>query len=68
MGVCGLSDRSRFALFGLDLVQDHNSWVANKLVYTADDAMQDFYRTKATQARRRGRGHASRKNRPANMQ
>ncbi len=46
--------------------QDHNTWTANKLVYTADEEMQDFYRTKATQARRRGRGHASRKNRPAN--
>ena len=41
------------------------SWLANKLVYEADQAMQDFYKTKATQARRRGRGHVSRKNRPA---
>ena len=48
--------------------QDHNSWVANKLVYEADGEMQEFYKTKATQARRRGRGHASRKNRPASKQ
>lgn len=44
---------------------EDKSWSANKLVYEADQAMQDFYKTKATQARRRGRGHASRKNRPA---
>ena len=48
--------------------QDHNSWVANKLVYEADGEMQEFYKTKATQARRRGRGHSSRKNRPASKQ
>ena len=45
--------------------QDHNSWVANKLIYEADGAMQEFYKSKSTQARRRGRGHSSRKNRPA---
>ena len=44
---------------------DTNTWVANKLVYEADEAMQDFYKTKATQSRRRGRGHFSKKNRPA---
>ncbi|MBQ9249090.1 MAG: exonuclease domain-containing protein [Oscillospiraceae bacterium] len=44
---------------------DDNSWAANKLVYEADSAMQEFYKTKSTQARRRGRGHSSRKNRPA---
>ena len=27
--------------------------------------MIDFYKTKAAQARRRGRGHTARKNRPA---
>ncbi len=47
---------------------DHNTWAANKLVYLADEEMQDFYRTKATQARRRGRGHSTRKNRPASRQ
>lgn len=44
---------------------EDKSWLANKLVYEADQAMQDFYKAKATQARRRGRGHTLRKNRPA---
>ena len=48
--------------------KEDNSWAANKLVYEADEAMQDFYKSKATQARRRGRGHTRRKNRPANKQ
>ena len=42
-----------------------NSWSVNKLVYEADSEMQDFYKSKAAQARRRGRGHTTRKNRPA---
>ena len=37
--------------------QDDNTWTANKLVYSADQAAVDFYRTKAAQSRRRGRGH-----------
>ena len=48
--------------------KEDNTWLANKLVYEADEAMQDFYKIKATQARRRGRGHTRRKNRPANKQ
>ena len=48
--------------------KEDNTWLANKLVYEADEAMQDFYKTKATQARRRGRGHTRRRNRPANKQ
>lgn len=47
---------------------DDNTWTANKLVYKADDEMQTFYKTKATQSRRRGRGHSQRKNRPASKQ
>lgn len=47
---------------------EDNSWTANKLVYEADDAMQDFYKAKAAQVRRRGRGHTRRKNRPAGKQ
>jgi len=43
-------------------------WQVNRLVYEADDSMLDFYKTKATQARRRGRGHTQRRNRPANKQ
>ena len=35
------------------------------LVYEADEDMLSFYKSKASQARRRSRGHASRKNRPA---
>ena len=44
--------------------QDDNTWTANKLVYSADSAAVEFYRTKAAQSRRRGRGH-KRKNRPS---
>lgn len=42
-----------------------NSWQANKLVYAATAEMQDFYKSKASQSRRRGRGHSQRRNRPA---
>ena len=45
---------------------DDNTWLANKLVYEADEGMISFYKTKAAQARRRSRGHSQRKNRPAN--
>lgn len=48
--------------------QDDGTWAANRLVYEADDSMLDFYRTKSALSRRRGRGHSSRKNRPANKQ
>ena len=46
----------------------NGSWTANKLVYEADGDMQDFYKAKSAQSRRRGRGHSSRKNRPASKQ
>ena len=49
-------------------VSENNTWSANKLVYEADEDMQSFYKTKATQARRRSRGHSYRKNRPASKQ
>jgi len=45
---------------------ENNIWHANRLIYRADGAMQDFYKAKAAQSRRRGRGHTQRKNRPAN--
>ena len=48
--------------------REDNSWTANKLVYEADSSMLDFYKTKSTQSRRRGRSHTRRKNRPANKQ
>lgn len=44
---------------------DENTWSVGKLVYEADAEMIDFYKAKAAQARRRGRGHTARKNRPA---
>jgi len=46
-------------------VLEDNTWLANKLVYEADENMLSFYKTKSAQARRRGRGHSSRKNKPA---
>lgn len=45
---------------------DSGQWSANKLVYKADSDMIDFYKQKSTQSRRHGRGHSTRKNRPAN--
>lgn len=44
---------------------DDNTWVANRIVYKADDEAIEFYRSKAAQSRRRGRGHTRRKSRPA---
>ena len=55
--------RVKFKKNGVD-----NSWSASKLVYAATPEMLDFYKQKSTQARRRGRGHSVRKNRPANSQ
>lgn len=48
--------------------QEDSTWSANRLIYEADDGMLDFYRSKAALSRRRGRGHGSKKNRPANKQ
>ena len=47
---------------------EDNTWAANRLVYKADADTLDFYRSKAVLSRRRGRGHATKKNRPANKQ
>ena len=33
----------------------------NRLIYEADEAMQNYYATKAAQPRRRGRSHSKRK-------
>lgn len=44
---------------------EDNSWSYNTLMYAADAEMLDHYKVKAAQARRRGRGHSNRRNRPA---
>ena len=44
---------------------DNELWTAHRLVYEADEEMQNFYRSKLSQARRRGRSRSPRKNRPA---
>ncbi len=44
---------------------DNELWSASRLIYEADGEMQDFYRAKLSQARKRGRGKTPRKNRPA---
>ena len=44
---------------------DNELWSAHRLIYEADEETQNFYRTKLSQARRRGRGRSPRKNRPA---
>lgn len=36
---------------------ENELWSVNRIVYRADDEMERFYRDKATQSRRRGRGH-----------
>ena len=46
----------------------NGTWTANRLLYEADEELQDFYKSKSTQSRRRGRSHSSRKNRAANKQ
>ena len=46
----------------------NGSWQCNKLVYEADEELQEFYKGKSSQARRRGRGHGNRKTRSANTQ
>ncbi len=45
--------------------QEPNRWAVNRLVYEADDSLREFYKNKAAQSRRRGRGRSPRKNRPA---
>ncbi len=45
--------------------RDDGSWLANKLVYEANDEMTAFYKSKAGQSRRRGRGRGQHKNRQA---
>ena len=37
--------------------KEDNSWLANRLVYEADEDMLSFYKAKAAQSRRRSRGH-----------
>ena len=44
---------------------DNELWTAHRLVYEADEEMQNLYRSKLSQARRRGRSRSPRKNRPA---
>ena len=46
----------------------NGSWTANRLLYEADEELQDFYKSKASQSRRRGRSHGNRKNRSSNKQ
>jgi DNA polymerase III, epsilon subunit and related 3''-5'' exonucleases len=46
--------------------KEDNSWLANRLVYEADEEMLCFYKAKASQSRRHSRGHSQRKNRSAN--
>ena len=46
----------------------NGSWAVNELVYPAGEELQEHYRAKSAQSRRRGRGHSARKNRPANIQ
>ena len=49
----------------LKMDPDSELWTASRLIYEADSEMQEFYRAKVSQARKRGRGRSPRKNRPA---
>ena len=44
---------------------DNDLWSASRLIYEATEEMQSFYRSKLSQARRRGRSRSPRKSRPA---
>lgn len=44
---------------------ENEEWAVNRIVYRADEDMEKFYRDKATQSRRRGRGHSRGKKRSA---
>ena len=46
-------------------LSEDKTWLANKLLYKANDEMQDFYKAKSAQSRRRGRGHTPRRGRAA---
>lgn len=45
--------------------EEDNTMNASRLLYQADEELCAFYKEKASHARRRGRGHSVRKNRPA---
>lgn len=68
MNVYSCPDCSSFLVRLKFRKQEDNTWSANRLIYEADEGMLDFYRSKAALSRRRGRGHSSKKNRPANKQ
>ena len=42
---------------------EHEQWAVNRIVYRADEEMEKFYKDKAAQSRRRGRGHSRSKKR-----
>ena len=46
---------------------DDDSWTANRLIYEADPKLIDFYKSKASQSRRHGRGHSKKKSIAANV-
>ena len=48
--------------------KEDGSWLANRLVYEADEDMLGFYKSKAAQSRRRSRGHGQRRSRSGGKQ
>lgn len=65
MNIYTCEEHGPFLVRGKFRKQLNNSWSVNKLVYEATADTIDFYKAKANQVRRRGRGHSVRKNRPA---
>ena len=68
MNICSCEDCKSYLIRLKFKKHDDNTWSANRLIYEANDEMLDFYRTKAALSRRRGRGHSTKKNRPANKE
>ena len=48
--------------------KEDGAWLANRLVYEADEDMLGFYKSKASQSRRRSRGHGQRRSRSGGKQ
>lgn len=65
MNIYTCEEHGLFLVRGRFRKQLDNTWSVNKLVYDATAETIDFYKAKANQVRRRGRGHSVRRNRPA---
>ena len=58
LGTC--SEHKKFLVRLKFRKSEDEEWSVNRILYRADDETEKFYRDKATQRRRRGRGHRRR--------